>query len=91
MLDEVHRLATSAPIDELIHRRLDYVNRVLETYPRDAIAWQGVGRLADATLATPDIPNRRVFARWLAQVIANADPGLTRTFVDRVPALRALE
>ena len=91
LLDELRRLAIQAPIAELIAKRLDFLNHLHATYRTDAIAWRGVERLGDAVLRGEPIPNRRIFARWLAQLLENAEPAIA-PFADRLIApLRKVE
>ncbi|MCB9876977.1 MAG: hypothetical protein H6835_05170 [Planctomycetes bacterium] len=91
MLDELRRLATKAPIEELIEKRDDFVRHLYKTYTQDKIAWTGIARLAEATISGAAISNRRIFARWLAQVISGADPSV-RTGCERyIESLRLVK
>jgi hypothetical protein len=90
-LDELRRLAVRAPLAELIEKRLDFTFQTLRYYARDPVLWRGVGRLCDATLGEEPVPNRRVFAKALVQMIEKADPEMTRDLIGRVPALRQVK
>jgi hypothetical protein len=88
-LDELRRLAVKAPIEELVQRRLTFINILTKVYPRDRIGWQGIGRLADEALSSRPFEDRRTFSRWLAQVIEGGDPSLTTELRSRIAALRS--
>ena len=81
-------MATTAPIEELVAKRLDFLNHLYTTYPNDVVAWRGVERLAEVALTDSNLPDRRIFSRWVAQVIEKANPTVTRSFVHLVPELR---
>src|SRR5262245_35073736 len=49
-LDELRRLAVTAPIEELVAEHLDFVWWRERHYPNDAVLWQGVSRLAREVL-----------------------------------------
>lgn len=72
-LDELRRLAISAPIEELIEKRLVFLRSLGMSYPRDESLWQGVVRLADALRTDPSFPDREVTARLIARTIDGAD------------------
>jgi hypothetical protein len=80
---EFHRLATTAPIDELMAVHLPFVNHARSVYLRDAIVWRGVRRIAEALLNGYVVDNRRASAIWIAQTIEAAD-------VEHAMALREL-
>jgi hypothetical protein len=72
-LDELRRLAVKAPIEELVQRRMNFLNSISGDYRDDPILWKGIGRLCDQVLASPKAPDRTLNARLLAQVIERAD------------------
>lgn len=88
-LDELRRLAVKAPIEELVQRRLIFINMLTKVYPNDRTCWLGIGRLADEVLSTRPFQDRRAFARWLAQVIEGADPAVTADLRSRIASLRS--
>lgn len=90
-LDELRRLAVKAPIAELIEKRLVFLNSLTKNYPKDEILWKGASRLADAVLANRPISDRRLFSRFLAQVIEQGDPLFTKALQPRVRDLRRVE
>ena len=90
-LDELRRLAVKAPIEELVERRKTFTNSVIKDYPADQLLWKGVGRLCDAALAGHPMADRRLFARFLAQMIEQGDRRFTQPLIDRVPQLRRCE
>lgn len=73
-LDELRRLAVKAPIEELVEKRMIFLNSFTKVYPRDPYLWTGAGRLAKATIAGQPFSDRRLFARFLAQIIEGSDP-----------------
>lgn len=89
-LDELRRLAVKAPIEELIERRLPFVNAVFADYPKDEILWRGVGRLCDVVLRDNSLPGRSSFSRALAQVIEKSEASGAKLLKDRIAELRAV-
>lgn len=73
-LDELRRLAVKAPIEELVEKRMIFLNSFTKVYPQDPYLWKGAGRLAKATIAGHPFQDRRLFARFLAQIIEGSDP-----------------
>lgn len=90
-LDELRRLAVKAPIAELIEKRLVFLNSLTKSYPKDEVLWKGASRLADAVLGNRPISDRRLFSRFLAQVIEQGDPLFTQALLPRVRDLRRVE
>lgn len=90
-LDELRRLAVKAPIEELIEKRLVFLNCLFADYPRDAVLWRGAGRLCDAVLHSDVVPDRRVFSHALAQVIEKGDPKLTESLRPKIEELRQVK
>jgi hypothetical protein len=100
LLDELRRLAVDAPLDELLAWRLMFLMELGSTYRNDPLLWRGVERMCQATLdGTPmpparqsvgDGPDRRLFARLLAQVIERGEPGLSAPLQPRVVELRRI-
>ena len=91
LLDELRRLATKAPIEELIEKRFDFLHSLIDSYPTDKIAWTGVGRLAEAAIHTNQIPDRRLFARWLAQAIEASSAAVREPNLKHVEQLRQVK
>lgn len=89
-LAELRRLAKTAPIDELLEWRLVFVNSLTKDYPRDPILWQGMYRLAMATIERQSFKDRALFARFLAQAIEAGDPKLAGDVMPLVSSLRAI-
>lgn len=87
-LDELRRLAIKAPIDELVGQQKMFLLMVTQTYRRDHVLWQGVARLAEELLTNASIPERRLVAHWLAQVIEQGDADFTASLRSRAPELR---
>ena len=90
-LDELRRLAVKAPIAELLERQFMFVNAVSKVYQRDVVLWRGVDRLADALIVTVNVKDRRVSARFLAQVIEKADSQFSQPLAKKVLELRAIK
>jgi hypothetical protein len=90
-LDELRRLAVKAPIEELIEKRLVFVNCLFADYPSDPILWRGAERLCNAVLEGQEMPQRRMFAVALAQVIEKGDPKLTSHLLHKTQALRLVK
>ena len=64
-----------------------FVNVAARSYPRDAVVWKGIGRLADAILANRDFPERRLWARYVSQAIDGAVSEMRQPLVDKLRAL----
>ena len=90
-LDELRRLAVKAPIEELMAKRMDFLQHLYLTYPRDKVAWSGVARIAQATIDGYEIDNRRMFAVWLAQVIEKSHLDVQPPLLPLSPQLRRLK
>ena len=90
-LDELRRLAVKAPIEELVDRKLKFLDGVTKGYPLDAICWRGVERLADEYIGNPRIADRRAIGRWLAQVIEQGAPAVTDRMRPKVQDLKSLK
>lgn len=60
-------------------------------YRTDPLLWRGVERMCDAVDAQIAIPDRRLFARLLAQVIERGEPGFASPLLPRVAALRGVQ
>ncbi len=90
-LDELRRLAIKAPIDELMNMAGTFVDCLLDTYPRDKTLWRGIERICDALMAGRSSPDGRLFPRYLAQFIENADPSLTKNLIHRTRDLRRIK
>ena len=90
-LDELRRIAVSAPIEELVEKRDAIIHFATGAYPRDEYLWQGIERLAKATLIGHAIPNRRPFAMWLAQFIERGDQRVAGRLTKYVTDLRKVK
>lgn len=90
-LDELRRLAVKAPIEELVEKRMIFLNSFTKVYPEDPYLWKGAGRLAKATIAGHMFPDRRLFARFLAQIIEGSDPKYASEFRPLAVELRKVE
>lgn len=90
-LRELRRLAVEAPLAELVERRLIYVHLLTKSYWEDPILWRGVRRLIDATLGGHQMEQRRLFARFLAQVLEGTHNRHARALLPFAPELRAVE
>jgi hypothetical protein len=90
-LDFLRNLAVKAPIAELAHQRLMFVNATFMDYPRDPILWRGISRLCDYVLAGNQMDNRAQFARALAAVIEKADTAVSAAVRHHVEALRRVK
>ena len=90
-LDELRRLAVKAPIEELVQRRLFFVTTLVNAYREDQVLWRGVGRLCDAVLSSVEVPDRRLFSRFLVQLIENGPPGQTQQLTPRCAELRLVK
>jgi len=90
-LDELRRLAVKAPIEELVAKRFDFLSHLYKTYTEDEIAWQGVGRLAEAALSNTGFPDRRMFSHWLAQVIEGSKSTVRQLNDKHVEQLRQVK
>lgn len=89
-LEELHRLAVRAPIEELLEFRLAFLQCLIIEHHRDPVLWRGVDRLAEAVLRGVEIPERRLFAGWLAQVIERGDPEFSQRARAYVVELRRI-
>lgn len=90
-LAEMRRLAVAAPIAELVEKRLVFVSCVAGEYNEDAIVWRGVARLCEVTLADHGLTDRRLFGRFLAQMIENGPRELVAPLRDLAPQLRGIK
>lgn len=90
-LDELHRLAVAAPIEELMDRAVGFVGNATQDYPGDPVLWRGMGRIAEQLVRDPKAPSRRALGRVVAQAIESARAGEGAGYVDWVPSLRALK
>ncbi|MFK7742303.1 MAG: hypothetical protein AB8H80_18460 [Planctomycetota bacterium] len=82
VLDDMRRLAIEAPIEELVSKRHDFIDLYQRSYETDRIVRHGIGRIAKETLRNDSVPERAIFARWLAQLIEKSP--------DFAPAIKAL-
>ncbi len=90
-LDELRRLAVKAPIEELIERRLVFLVCMTQDYGGDQTLWPGFDRLVDVALHGPEVPDRRLFARLLAQMIELGDPDFRTPRLPLAPLLRKVK
>jgi len=68
-LDELRRLAVKAPVEELMGKATVFLDFLRGTYRSDPILWSGADRIANEVINNSGLPNRRVLATWLAQLI----------------------
>ena len=90
-LDELRRLAVKATISELVEKRLYFANSLVDRYRDDRVLWSGVGRLCDALIANQQFPDRRLFSRFLAQMIANGPKDAVSGLAGRREELRMIK
>lgn len=90
-LDELRRLAVEAPIEELLEQRLVFISCLLHEYPKDRILWRGAKRIGEALIEGRQIPERRLFSRFLAQMIEGHPLEFTEPLLALAPQLRKLE
>jgi len=90
-LDELRRLAVKAPIEELLEQRLVFIGCLFREYPKDKILWGGAKRIAEALIEGRHIAERRLFSRFLAQVIEQHPIEFTEPLLPLAPQLRKLE
>jgi hypothetical protein len=91
MLDELRRLAISAPITELMDRHMVYLDRMTATYPRDEILWSGAKRICDEVLNNSNLDSRRSIAGWLATVIERGDLNMTADLRPSIARLKRVK
>lgn len=89
-LAELRWLAVEAPIEDLMEKRLAFLACVVDDYPGDLVLWRGVERLARDVLDGAQVPDRRRFATWLAQVIEKGDPNMAGHLVPFATQLRRI-
>lgn len=77
-LDELRRLAVKAPIAELVEQRLFFTNTLTDRYREDEVLWRGVRRLGEEILNNSDFPDRRLYARYVAQLVDRGPKSMTR-------------
>jgi hypothetical protein len=88
-LDDLHRLAVLAPIEELLERHLDFCYLRDKQYREDAILWRGVARLAKAVLKDARMENRRILAKIVAaEIELGGDPPPELGLRHYLPALK---
>lgn len=90
-LRELRRLAVEAPLAELVERRLIYVHLLTKSYWEDPILWRGLRRLIDAVLAGHEMEQRRMFARFVAQILEGTHNEHARALLPFAPELRAVK
>ena len=90
-LDELRRLAVKAPIEELVAQRMYFANTLVDRYREDVVLWSGIGRLSDALVSDQQFRDRRVFARFLTQLIEIGPKSATKDVIGRCDALRAIK
>lgn len=90
-LDELRRLAVRAPIGELVQARVHFAASISDDYKEDPILWQGLSRLANEVLRSDAISDRKMFARWLAQIIEAGSPALAGPLKSLAQQLRAIK
>ena len=86
-LDELRRLALTAPIEELAAHWLDFGDIYATSYRNDAYLSTGIERLVDYVIETPEVDPRHMLARVLAQIIQLGEPSLQQRLAHRLPQL----
>lgn len=89
-LDELRRLAIKAPLEELVQKRRVFLESLTIDYRTDAILWRGVERLTTKLLEDESFPDRRIFAKFLAQTIEYSDGDRRTRYADFEKQLRAI-
>ena len=87
-LDELHRLAVDAPIDELASRWVYFVDAFGTSYREDPILPEGMARLCEHVLSQPSLEGRALMALSLSQAIERAEPAAMSRLDGFLPALR---
>ena len=87
-LDELRRLATRAPMEELAAQWLYFTDAFANAYRGDPVLLRGVKRLCRYVLGSNAGRDRRAIARALTQVIEMADPDVQLALARHLPALR---
>ena len=88
ILDELHRLAVDAPIDELVARWIYFVDSFGTNYREDPILPEGMARLCESVLTEPSLDGRALMALSLSQAIERAEPEAAARLDAFLPALR---
>ncbi|HEB54480.1 MAG TPA: hypothetical protein ENI87_14610 [bacterium] len=89
-LDQLRHLATDASIGELMRQSILILTLLRDTYPDDAILWHGAERIGAELCANAGIDNRRVLARWLAQIAERSDAAAAVPVRGLVAELRSI-
>jgi hypothetical protein len=89
-LRELRRLATDAPVAELLTNWSTFLGMLNDTYPHDAVLWRGAERLGEAIVADENLVDRRRMAAWLVQVITTAESDAARALDRLVPPLQRI-
>ncbi len=90
-VDELRRLAVQAPIEELMAQALPFLLAMDGDHRHDAVAWRGVGRIAQHLLLNENAADRRALAHYSAQVIAEGEPQLRVVATQLIPLLQAIK
>lgn len=72
-LDELRRLAVTAPIEELVSRGPLFMHVREAQYPQDRVLWQGVGRMASAFIDREELRSRQLVL-LVQQTIEHSNP-----------------
>lgn len=86
-LDELRRLAATAPIEELMAKSLLFLGLLGRTYRNDTILWNGAERIGIQLLKDAQTSDRRLLAQWLIQVTEKGDPDLSSSVRKLMPEL----
>lgn len=89
-LDELRRLAVSAPIEELVNMYGKFMWLRDLNYVTDEVLWKGVGRLADEALKNTQLRDRRDIAALVAASIEQGDPPTALNLKQWLPQLKRL-
>jgi hypothetical protein len=90
-LDELRRLATIAPIEELMGVAPNFLNELDKAYLKDEIACSGLGRVAKALLDGFPVANRRILTLLTAQMIEKSQTAVMAKLRHLPQELRALK
>jgi hypothetical protein len=86
-LDELRRLAITAPIEELASRWLYFADVFSSSYRKDAYLPTGIERLINHLMSTPDFEQRKLASLFIRDVINRGEPDFRDRFLPRLEDL----
>lgn len=89
-LAELKRLASEAPIDELVENWLRFSDLYATNYRRDDTLIGGIERLVDYVVERHQANDRKIMATFLSQVIERGDPRIQSRLAARIDELRRI-